>query len=97
MFVLASLFIGISISLLSGVFLGGAYPAKVAKYLYQIAVFLPATSVSVRRLHDVGRSGWWVLVPFVSVVMCCFDSQEGQNKYGANPKEPEVSQEPISI
>jgi hypothetical protein len=48
--------------------------------------------VSIRRLHDVGRSGWWVLIGFVPVVggfallvIAMFDSQPGANKYGAHP------------
>lgn len=96
MFILGNVFIGFLISLLSGVFLCGEKSAKVAEYLYEIVVFLPATAVAVRRLHDVGRSGWWVIVPFVSVVFCCFGSQKGKNKYGTNPNETEGSQEPIS-
>ena len=57
----------------------------------------PMLAVSVRRLHDIGRSGWWVLlngVPgFGSAalnVIALFDSQPGSNAYGPNPKqEPE--------
>lgn len=49
-------------------------------------------TVSIRRLHDTGRSGWWLLldltvigaiVPFIFFLM---DSQPGTNKYGPNPK-----------
>lgn len=62
--------------------------------MYVLAVFLPATSVAVRRLHDVGKSGWIffvVLIPFVGIIwlitMLCKDSQQGHNKWGRNPKE----------
>jgi uncharacterized membrane protein YhaH (DUF805 family) len=61
--------------------------------LYSLAVFIPGIAVSVRRLHDIGKSGWWLLialVPFVgAIVLIVFmlqDSQPGQNEYGPSPK-----------
>jgi uncharacterized membrane protein YhaH (DUF805 family) len=61
--------------------------------LYGLAVLLPSIGVSVRRLHDSGKSGWWLLlnfVPFVgAIVLLVFyvlDSDPGENKYGPNPK-----------
>lgn len=61
--------------------------------LYYLAVLIPAISVSVRRLHDTGHSGWWLLValiPFVGgVILLVFhvmDGQPGENPYGLNPK-----------
>jgi uncharacterized membrane protein YhaH (DUF805 family) len=58
-----------------------------------LALFLPALAVTVRRLHDVGRSGWWILlglVPLGDIVLLIFTllpSQPGQNRYGGNPLE----------
>lgn len=61
--------------------------------LYSLAVILPGVAVSVRRLHDTGRSGWWILlglIPLVgTIVLIVFyaqDSQAGSNQYGPNPK-----------
>jgi len=61
--------------------------------IYGLAVFLPGLAVSVRRLHDTDRSGWWVLlalIPLVgAIVLIVFAVQEGQagqNQYGPNPK-----------
>ena len=61
---------------------------------YGLAQLLPAISVTVRRLHDTGKSGWWYWIAFVPFVggflllaFCCFDSQPGENAYGPNPKE----------
>lgn len=60
--------------------------------LYVLAVLLPSIGVEIRRLHDTGRSGWWLLlafVPIVSLVLLVFwiqDSEPGKNKYGTNPK-----------
>jgi len=61
--------------------------------VYSLAWLLPGMAVSVRRLHDIGKSGWnllWVLLPIVGAIMliywCCQDSQLEENKWGANPK-----------
>lgn len=36
--------------------------------ILQLAVLMPSLGMSVRRLHDIGRSGWWLLISFVPVV-----------------------------
>lgn len=61
--------------------------------LYGLAVLIPSLAVSVRRLHDTNRSGWWLLisvVPFIGgIVLLIFmvqDSQPDDNRYGPNPK-----------
>lgn len=58
-----------------------------------LVTIVPALSVLVRRLHDTGKSGWWVfigLVPFVgTIVLFVFsvlDSDAGANKHGGSPK-----------
>ena len=60
---------------------------------YVLAVLIPGLAVSVRRLHDVGKSGWFyfiILIPIVGaiwlLVLACTDSIFGANKYGLNPK-----------
>ena len=42
---------------------------------------------STRRLHDVGRSGWWQLVPFYSLVLLFSKGDEGPNDYGPDPRQ----------
>jgi len=61
--------------------------------LYILAVILPSLAVGVRRLHDVGKSGWWIfisLIPLIGsiwlLVLLATDSQPGENQYGPNPK-----------
>ncbi len=61
--------------------------------LYTLAVLLPSIAVTVRRLHDTGRSGWWaliVLVPLIgAIVLLVFmvlDSETRQNRHGDCPK-----------
>ncbi|MFB5761397.1 DUF805 domain-containing protein [Paenibacillus medicaginis] len=61
--------------------------------IYGLAVMLPHLAVGARRLHDTGRSGWWlllILIPLVgSIILIVFfvqDSRFGDNQYGPNPK-----------
>ena len=65
--------------------------------IYLLAVLIPTLAVTVRRLHDTGRSGWWILiqlVPIVGVFILLYflvsDSNPGTNAYGPSPKEGEV-------
>lgn len=61
--------------------------------IFFIGTFLPTLAVSVRRLHDTGKTGWWVLInliPYIGgIVLLVFlvsDSDEQENQYGPNPK-----------
>ena len=61
--------------------------------LYSLAVLIPSLAVSVRRLHDIGKSGWnllIILIPLIGIIILlvwmCEDSQHGTNKWGENPK-----------
>lgn len=71
-------------------------PPTLAEYFvdfFSLLIFIPSLSVSVRRLHDIGMNGWWVLLNLVPLgglillVLFCQDSQPGDNAYGPNPKE----------
>ena len=59
--------------------------------LYLLASLIPTLTVSVRRLHDTGRSGWWLLlsfVPFGGIVLFAFTllpGDSGANEYGEDP------------
>lgn len=61
--------------------------------LYNLFIFIPSVAVSVRRLHDIGKSGWFYLLNFIplgSIVLLIFyfqDSDMRTNRWGDNPKE----------
>lgn len=57
-----------------------------------LVLFLPSLSVAVRRLHDIDRSGWWLLLlllpligAIVMIIWVCKGGTQGENKYGGNP------------
>ncbi len=61
--------------------------------VYGIALLLPSLGVTIRRLHDTGRSGWWLLIGLIpllgAIVLLVFLATEGKagaNQYGADPK-----------
>ena len=61
--------------------------------LYMLAVIIPGIAAAVRRLHDVGKSGWMMLVAFIPliggiwlIVLTVTDSNPGENNYGPSPK-----------
>lgn len=94
-FVLFSIIISIVLAILDGVFgtLDMESGLGVLSGIYGLAVFIPSLAVSVRRLHDTSRSGWWILIgliPFIGaivvLVFMVLDSTPGENDYGPNPK-----------
>ena len=64
---------------------------------FALAMLLPQIGLGVRRLHDIGKSGWWyfiILIPILGALVLLFffvtDSQSGENMYGPNPKESRI-------
>ena len=60
--------------------------------IFTIAIFIPSLSVAVRRLHDINRSGWWLLIQltivgifFPILYWYCKDGDEKENRFGAKP------------
>ena len=61
--------------------------------IYSLAALIPYIAVTVRRLHDTDRSGWWLfieLIPLIGglvlLIFMVLDSQQSDNRYGLNPK-----------
>lgn len=90
-FVLYNLLISMAIGIIGTMF---DDQTKGLSNLYALIVFLPSLALDVRRLHDVGKSAWWLLLLLIPVigwiwlfVLYLTDSQPGANKYGPNPKD----------
>ena len=61
--------------------------------IYSLAVLIPTLAVTVRRLHDIDRSGWWILINLIpligSIVLLVFSllpGTPGSNRFGPDPK-----------
>ena len=67
--------------------------------IYVLAVIIPALAVQVRRLHDTGKSGFWILIAFIplgSIVLLifyCIQSDPGTNAWGRSPLEEGIPEE----
>ena len=88
MFVLFNTIIGVVLTLV-----GRLIGFNFLMSIYTLAILLPGLALTSRRLHDTGRSAWWILIglipfigAFVLLVFAVLDSQPGQNQYGPNPK-----------
>lgn len=67
--------------------------------IFYLIMLVPNLSVSVRRLHDIGKSGWYTflsLIPLIGglilLIWSLMDSEPGENQYGKNPKEGQEQQ-----
>jgi uncharacterized membrane protein YhaH (DUF805 family) len=79
----------ISLTLIfSGTWLGLPYLDSI----YSLAVFIPSLAVGVRRIHDVNKSGWFILIPIYNLILFFTEGDTGPNKYGPDPKRPEFEE-----
>jgi len=59
--------------------------------LFSLATFLPSLAMCIRRLHDIDRTGWWVLIAFtiigliLLIVWACTRGTVGPNRFGSDP------------
>jgi len=51
-----------------------------------LIAFLPSVGVSIRRMHDVNKSGWFILVPIYNLILLLTDGTRGDNRFGSDPK-----------
>ena len=88
MFVLINIVVTIVINIVEGI----AGSPGVIGVLYACAVLLPSLGVGIRRLHDTGRSAWWLLIMLIPIlgaialiVFLATGSEPGENRYGPEP------------
>jgi uncharacterized membrane protein YhaH (DUF805 family) len=95
MFFLFNVIISIALLIVDGILGTSAVPGTIGLLgvVYLLALLIPGIAVAIRRLHDTGRSGWWILiglVPFVGgiilIVFLVQDGTPGENQFGKNPK-----------
>jgi uncharacterized membrane protein YhaH (DUF805 family) len=90
MFTLVNLVISVVLEIIAL----AAHPVIYIEWIYALAVLVPSLAVLSRRLHDSGKSFWWVLIgliPFIGaivlLVFTCLPGTLGPNQYGSDPKE----------
>jgi uncharacterized membrane protein YhaH (DUF805 family) len=87
-FVLASVIASVVASIVDT-----ALGVSILSLLLSLGLLIPSLALGVRRLHDIGKSGWWILIgliPLVGVIVlivfACQDSEPGTNQWGPSPK-----------
>jgi uncharacterized membrane protein YhaH (DUF805 family) len=73
--------------------IGALIKTQIITGLYVLALLIPSLAVAVRRMHDIGKSGWWILVSLIPIiggiwmiVLAATPGQSGSNQYGPDPK-----------
>ena len=74
------------VSGLAGLTFGPAGENGILDTIYSLAVLIPSIAVGVRRMHDVGKSGWYLLIPFYNLYLAVTEGEAKRNEYGDNPK-----------
>jgi len=87
MFLLFSVLIEVALEIVGEIlgFSGGSRRSVISS-LYSLAVLIPSIAVAVRRMHDVDKSGWYILIPIYNLVLILTDGTFGDNQYGPDPK-----------
>ncbi len=67
-------------------FIGGFTGTEILSSLYTLAMIIPSIAVAVRRMHDVNKSGWYILIPFYNFYLAVSEGTPGDNEYGPDPK-----------
>ncbi|WP_060874781.1 DUF805 domain-containing protein [Myroides odoratus] len=81
-FTLVNLIISFVLGFISGLLFDSALLGNI----YSLAVLLPTIAVAIRRMHDINKSGWFILIPIYNIVLAATEGDKGDNAYGADPK-----------
>ena len=81
-FVLFNIIFSIVLSYVSGV-----VNLPILYTIYSLALLIPSIAVAVRRMHDVGKSGWFILIPIYGLILACTQGVKGENEYGTEPND----------
>ncbi len=68
-----------------------ALELKIINTIYLFFIIIPSISIAVRRMHDVNKSGWFILIPIYGFILLFIAGTQGENNYGSDPKLPQVS------
>jgi uncharacterized membrane protein YhaH (DUF805 family) len=68
------------------VFVGATIRFPAIAWIYYIGTLIPYIAVTVRRMHDVDKSGWFCLIPIYNLILSFTEGTHGDNEYGPDPK-----------
>ena len=91
MYTLVLIIISFVLGILDSIILGEAALSQLLTFgnVFSLATVVPSISVSIRRLHDIDKSGWWLFLAFtvigilVLIYWACVSSDEDENRYGS--------------
>lgn len=87
MFVLFNLIISFSLGFVEGLMnINNENSSSILSDIYGLAVFIPSIAIGVRRMHDVNKSGWFLLIPVYNFILAVTPGKEENNRFGDNPK-----------
>lgn len=81
MFVLVHVLISFGLGMIIGFFKA----PSVISNVYALALLFPAIAVAIRRMHDINKSGWFILIPFYSLYLLCVAGDKAANRFGPPP------------
>jgi uncharacterized membrane protein YhaH (DUF805 family) len=100
-FVLFNVLVSIGVGIVGRMFGGDG---NVLGTIYALVVLIPSLAVLSRRLHDIGKSAWWMLIALIpligAIILIVFavkEGQEGSNQYGSDPKGSESSEVVVEV
>jgi uncharacterized membrane protein YhaH (DUF805 family) len=88
-FILFSMLLGIGAAIVDAFLVDGT--RHIFYGIIRLGIFIPSIAVTIRRMHDVDKSGWFCLIPIYNLILCCTEGTRGGNRFGPDPK-AQVSQ-----
>ena len=76
-FVLFNFIVSIVISIIAGI-----TGLHILSSLYSLAFFCPCVCLGIRRMHDLGKTGWWLLAPLYNIYLLCLKGEDKDNAHG---------------
>ncbi len=73
------------ISFIAG-FIAGLIQVQLLSTIVSLVFLIPNLAAAVRRVHDVGKSGWFILIPIYNIILLATEGEDRDNEYGPNPR-----------
>jgi len=96
-FVLFNVIISIAISIIESILGLSKNGSGFLSWFYSLAILIPTLAVAIRRMHDVNKSGWFILIPIYNLILAITEGTKGSNGYGNDPYAPLNATETDSV